>query len=53
MTANCKLTVVEDSRVPQQKVDEPGAFGQFQIVFALVGKQGADVDPKVLLVGER
>ena len=53
MTFFSELTVVENAGMPKQEVDQPRALCQLQVVFALIGQEGADVDPEVLLVGER
>ena len=48
-----KIVVVEDPSMGEQEVEEAGALAKLEGVPALVGEQGAHVDGKVLLVGQR
>ena len=45
--------MIEDPGVCQEDVQEAGTLAELQSVPALIGEQGAHVDGKVLLVGER
>ena len=48
-----KVVVIEDPGMGEQEVKKAGALAQLEGVPALVGEQGAHVDGKVLLVGQR
>ena len=45
--------MVEDPGVSEENVQQSGTLAQLESVPTLVGEEGADVDGKVLLVGER
>ena len=48
-----KVVVIEDPGMGEQEVEKAGTLAQLEGVPALVGEQGAHVDGKVLLVGQR
>ena len=48
-----KIVVIEDPGMGEQEVKKARTLAQLEGVPALVGEQGAHVDGKVLLVGQR
>jgi len=44
------LTMVEDTCMGQQEVNETGIFVQLEGVFALIGQKSTNIDGKILLV---
>ena len=48
-----KVVVIEDPGMGEQEVKKARTLAQLEGVPALVGEQGAHVDGKVLLVGQR